>query len=57
MIEFSSKKLLRWTAMSLVFLALAAGCETGGEEEEMEEEGMLPGVEQPFATQITGEKV
>ncbi len=54
MIEFSSKKLLRWTAMSLVFLALAAGCEAGGEEED-EEEGMLPGVEMPFATHVIGE--
>lgn len=55
MIEFSSKKLLRWTAVSVVFLALAAGCEAGGEEEEMEEEGMLPGVEMPFAVQVIGE--
>ena len=54
MIEFSSKKLLRWTAMSLVFFALAAGCETGGEEEEGEEEGMLPGVEMPFANHVIG---
>ncbi len=54
MIEFSSKKILHWAATALVLTALAAGCESGvEEEEELEEEGVVPRIERLAAMQAT----
>jgi len=50
-INFNSKKLLRCAVTALVLTTLAAGCEAGvEEEEELEEESLVPRIERLVAT-------
>jgi len=54
MVDFNAKKLLCWTVTAFVLTALATGCEAGvEEEEELEEEGLVPRIERFVAIQPT----